>query len=229
MDCVSHLQKTVRNHDNLSFKLRHAPFEALYGKRCQTSVYWFQDGVHLMVGLEMLQKTKEQVRLIQKRLKAAQSHQKSYANRRRRPLEFKVGDHVFLIVSRTTGVRRALKAKKLTPKFIGSYQILHRRRPIAYELALPPQLAELHNVFHMHQLRNYIPDPTHVIEPDVVQKRDDLLIELPAAHIEDTKVKELRGKSIQLVKIVWDPVTGDAMWELEDQKREQYPHLFYDE
>ena len=175
---------------------------------------------------EMLQRTKEQVERIQARLKASQSRQKSYADRRRRPLEFEVGDHVFLRVSQTTGVGRALKAKKLTPKFIGPFQILYRRGPVAYEIALPPHLAGLHNVFHVSQLRRYIPDPSHVIETDAVQLRDDLSVELPAAYIADSRVKELRGKTVRLVKVVWDPVSGDATWELEEKMREQYPHLF---
>ncbi|XP_027337086.1 uncharacterized protein LOC113850734 [Abrus precatorius] len=141
---------------------------------------------YLMVGPEMLQETKEKVELIREKLRATQSRQKSYADRRRRSLEFEVGDHVFLRVSRTTGVGRALRAKKLTPKFIG---------------------------------QKYVPDSSHIIEPDVVELRDNLSVEVPAAHIEDTRVKELRGQSIQLVKVVWDPVTGDATWELEERMR----------
>ncbi|XP_027348059.1 uncharacterized protein LOC113859500 [Abrus precatorius] len=111
-------------------------------------------------------------------------------------------DHVFLRVSHTIRVGRALRAKKLTPKFIGSYQILHHRGPVDYELALSPQLSGLHNIFHVSQLRKYVPDPSHVIKPDAVEIRDDLLVEVPATCLEDTKVKELRGKFIQLVKVV---------------------------
>ncbi|XP_027357223.1 uncharacterized protein LOC113866606 [Abrus precatorius] len=147
----------------------------------------------------------KQVEIIQRRLRATQSRQKSYVNRCRGPLEFETGDHVFLRVSQTTVVGRALRAKKLIPKFIGLYQILHRKIPIAYELALPPQLERLHNI------------------------RDELSVELPAALIENTRVKELRGKSIRLVKVIWDSITGDTTWELEDRMREQFPHLFSNE
>ena len=110
-------------------------------------------------------------------MRTAQSRQKSYSDKRRRPLEFQEGDHVFLRVTPMTGVGRALKSRKLTPKFIGPYQILRRIGPVAYQIALPPNLSNLHNVFHVSQLRKYIPDPSHVIESDVVQLRDNLTYE----------------------------------------------------
>ena len=82
-------------------------------------------------------------------MKIAQSRQKSYADKCRRPLEFKKGDHIFLRVTPTTGVGRAIKSKKLTPKFIGPYKILPHIDPVAYEMALPPILSNIHNVFHV--------------------------------------------------------------------------------
>ena len=86
-------------------------------------------------------------------MRATQSRQKSYADKRRRPLEFEAGDHVFLRVTPTAGIGRALKSRKLTPRFIGPYQIMRRIGPAAYEMALPPHLGNLHNVFHVSQLR----------------------------------------------------------------------------
>jgi len=83
------------------------------------------------------------------RLQASQSRQKAYADRRRRLLEFEAGEHVFLRVTRTTGVGRAIRSRKLSPRFLGPYQILRRIGPVAYEIALPPQLANLHPVFHV--------------------------------------------------------------------------------
>jgi len=101
-------------------------------------------------------------------MRVTHSRQKSYADKRRRPLEFEVGDHVFLRVTPTTGIGRALKSGKLTPKFIGPYQITRRIGPTAYEIALPPHLGNLHNVFHVSQLRKYVTNPTHVLEQDDV-------------------------------------------------------------
>jgi len=126
-----------------------APYEALYGRRCRTPLCWYQHGESILVGPELLQQTTEKVQLVRDRLRASQSRQKAYADRRKRPLEFEVGEHVFLRVTRTTGVGRAIHSRKLSPKFLGPYQILRRIGPVAYEIALPPQLANLHPVFHV--------------------------------------------------------------------------------
>ena len=103
-----------------------------------------------MLGPEFLQMTTDKVKTIQERMRATQSRQKSYADKRRRSLEFEAGDHMFLRVTPITGVGRVLKSKKLTPRFIGPYQITRRIGPVAYEIALPPQLTNLHNVFMCH-------------------------------------------------------------------------------
>jgi len=203
-----------------------APYEALYGRKCQTPLCWYQDGESSIVGPELVQQTTEKVRVIQERMKIAQSRQKSYADQRRRPLEFQEGDHVFLRVTTTTGVGRALKSKKLTPKFIGPYQILQRVGPVAYKIALPLNLANLHNVFHVSQLRNYMADPSHVIRPNDVQLKENFSFEVPPISISDRSVKFLRGREIPLVKVIWNQTTGDTTWEREDRMRELYPNLF---
>ena len=162
-----------------------APYEALYGRKCRTPLCWFQDGESVVVGPELLRQTTEKIKLIQERMKASQSRQKSYADQRRRPLEFTVGDHVFLRVSPTTGVGRAIRSRKLSPKFIGPYQILRKIGPVAYEVALPPQLANLHSVFHVSQLRKYVPDPSHVLEAEDLQIRGDLSVEVHPVGLGD--------------------------------------------
>ncbi|KAK2397880.1 hypothetical protein QL285_059409 [Trifolium repens] len=205
-----------------------APYEALYGRRCQTPLCWYQDGESLIVGPEMVQQTTDKVRKIRAKMKVAQDRQKSSADRRRRPLEFEEGDHVFLRVTPTTGVGRALKAKKLTPKFIGPYQILERIGKVAYRIALPPVLSLIHDVFHVSQLRKYTPDPSHVITPDDIQLRDNLSFEVPPIKIADRKMKRLRTKEIPLVKVIWNEATGDTTWELESKMKELYPSLFDD-
>jgi len=113
-----------------------APYEALYGRRCRTPLCWNQDGESLVLGPEFLQQTSEKVRAIQERMRATQSRQKSYADKRRRPLEFEAGDHVFLRVTPTAGIGRAIKLRKLTPRFVGPYQILRRIGVAAYEIAI---------------------------------------------------------------------------------------------
>jgi len=150
-------------NNNYQASIRMAPFEVLYGRKCRTPLCWFQDGESMLIGPELIQQNNEKVKKIQERLKTSLSRQKSYANQRRRPLDFSAGDHVFLRVTPFTGVGRAIRSKKLTLKFIGPYQILRRIGHVAYELVLPPSLANLHNIFHVSQLRKYVPDPSYIL------------------------------------------------------------------
>ncbi|XP_057440054.1 uncharacterized protein LOC130731890 [Lotus japonicus] len=205
-----------------------APYEALYGRRCRTPLCWLQDGENLIVGPELVQKTTEEVKRIQEKMRVSQSRQKSYADNRRKELEFQAGDHVFLRVTPMTGVGRAIKSKKLTPKFIGPYQITERVGPVAYRIALPPFLSNIHDVLHVSQLRRYMADNSHVIEPDDIQLKDDLTMEMPPIKIVDKSTKRLRNKEVSLVKVVWNQATGDATWELEDKMRKSHPELFVD-
>ncbi|CAJ2645092.1 unnamed protein product [Trifolium pratense] len=132
-------------------------------------------------------------------------------------------------VTSTTGIGRALKSRKLTSKFIGPYQILKRVGKVAYRIALPPSLANLHDVFHVSQLRKYVRDPSHVIESDDVQVRDDLTVEVVPLRIEGREVKRLRNKDIASVKVVWGGPAGEnATWELESKMMSSYPELFPD-
>jgi len=166
------------------------PYETIYGRRCRTPLCWYQDGEAVLVGPELLEQTTEKVRMVRNRMQASQSGQKAYADRRRRPLEFAAGDHVFLRVTRTTGAGRALRSRKLSPKFLGPYQITRRIGPVAYEIALPPQLANLHPVFHVSQLRKYVFNPTHELKVEDIQIREDLTVEVPPIALENSKVKE---------------------------------------
>jgi len=128
------------------------PYESLYGRRCKTLLCWYQDSELVLVGPYLL--STEKVQLVRDRLQASQSRHKAYTDRRRRSLEFEAAEHVFLWVIRTTGVGRAIRSRKLSPKFLGPYQILRRIGPIAYEIALPPQLANLHPVFDVSKCRS---------------------------------------------------------------------------
>jgi len=133
---------------------------------------------------------------------------------------------VFLRVTRTTGVGRVLRSRKLCPKFLGPYQISRRIGPVDYEITLPPQLANHHPVFHVSQLRKYVFDPSHVLEAEDVQIKEDLTMEIPLVVLEDSQVEERRGKPASLVKVIWDQRTGDSTWELEEDMRKSHPHLF---
>ena len=204
-----------------------APFEALYGRRCRTPLCWHESGESVVLGPEIVRETTKTVKMIRDKMKISQNRQKSYHDKRRKDLEFQEGDHVFLRVTPTTGVGRALKAKKLTPRFIGPYQITSRVGKVAYRVALPPNLSNLHDVFHVSQLRKYIPDPSHVIQMDDIQVRDNLTVETMPLRIEGRETKSLRGKEIDLVKVVWIGAVGESTtWELENRMRDSYPELF---
>ena len=121
-------------------------------------------GESSITGLDLIRDTLEKVGLIQKCLLTAQSLQKSYAYRRRRPLEFEVGDHVFLKVMPKKGVVRFDKQGKLAPRYIGPFEVLERVGTVAYRLALPPSLSGVHEVFHVSMLRKYTLDSSHVVD-----------------------------------------------------------------
>ena len=154
-----------------------APYEALYGRKCRSPICWDDIGERKMLGPEIVQHTVDKIQLIRERLRSAQSRQKSYADTRRRKLEYQVGDHVFLRVSPTKGVMRFGIKGKLSPRFIGPFEVLERVGEVAYRLALPPMLAGVHNVFHVSMLRKYVPDGNHVVAYEPLQLREDLTYE----------------------------------------------------
>ncbi|XP_052727736.1 uncharacterized protein LOC128195006 [Vigna angularis] len=125
-----------------------------------------------------------------------------------------------------TPLCRAVRPKKLSPKFVGPYQILRKIGPVAYELSLPPQLSNLHPVFHVSQLRKYIADPSHILELEDVRLGQDWTLEMQPVRVEDSRTKYYRGKDVRLVKMVWNEKTGDSTWEVEDAMKDLYPHLF---
>ncbi|WVZ97748.1 hypothetical protein U9M48_043262 [Paspalum notatum var. saurae] len=133
--------------------LEMAPFEALYGRRCRTPLNWSEPGERVTFGPDLVTQAEEQVRFIHSNLKRAQSRQKSYSDKRRRPLAFEEGDHVYLQVSPMKGIHRFGVKGKLAPRYIGLFKITERCGAVAYRLELPPHLAAVHDVFHVSQLK----------------------------------------------------------------------------
>ena len=121
-------------------------------------------GESSITGLDLIRETSEKVSLIRQCLLTAPSRQKSYADVRCRPLEFEVGDHAFLKVIPKKGVVRFSKRGKLSLRFIGPFEILERVGTVAYQLALPPSMSGVYEVFHVSMLRRYTPDPAHVVD-----------------------------------------------------------------
>ena len=127
-----------------------APYEALYGRKCRSPIHWHETGEQKFMEPDFVAATTQAVKQIREKMKAAQDRQKSYADTRRRPLEFEIGDHVFLKVAPMKGVMRFGRKGKLHPRFIGPYEILERIGNVAYRLALPPEMSGVHNVFHVY-------------------------------------------------------------------------------
>ena len=144
-------------NNNYQASIQMAPYEALYGRPCRSPLFWTEVGESSITSPDLIRDTSEKVSLIRQRLLMAQSWQKSYADVRRRPLEFEVGDHVFLKVMPKREVVRFAKPGKLSPRFVGPFEILERIDTIAYRLALPPSMTSVHEVFHVSMLQKYTP------------------------------------------------------------------------
>ncbi|KAM6596898.1 hypothetical protein CsatA_007422 [Cannabis sativa] len=134
---------------------------------------------------------------------------------------------VFLRISPMKGIKRFGKKGKLSPRFIGPFEILERIGQVAYRLAMPPALAAVHNVFHVSMLRKYVSDSSHVLSYEALELQPDLSYEEQPVQILDRREKVLRSKTVALVKILWrNSKVEEATWELETDMQQKYPELF---
>jgi hypothetical protein len=204
--------------------LKMAPFEALYGRRRRTPLSWSQTGERKIFGPDLVTEAEEKVKIIQNNLKAAQSRQKSYADIRRRPLQFQVGDFVYLRVSPTQGIQRFDVKGKLAPRYIGPFEIIEVCGPVAYRLQLSPQLAAIHDIFHISQLRRCVKVPTEIIDPQAIEIESDLTYTEHPIRVLDTKKRSTRRETIKMFKIQWDHHTQEeATWETESYLQRNFP------
>ncbi|KAM1762303.1 hypothetical protein ACFX12_004967 [Malus domestica] len=171
--------------------------------------------------------TNTNIQLIKANLKAAQDRQKSIADKHFRDREYKIGDYVFLKLSPWNGVIHFGKRGKMSPRFIGPYQIIERIGAVAYRFELPPELSQIHNVFHVSMLWKYVPNPSHIIQIKPLQVNPNpSYVEEPVAIL-DRQNKVLRNKVIPLVKILWrNHAVEETTWETDESMRNQYPFLF---
>ena len=183
-----------------------------------------------MTGPDLIRDTSEKVRLIRQCLLMAQSRQKSYADVRRRPLEFEVGYHVFLKVMPKRRVVRFGKRGKLSLRFIWPFEILEKVGVVAYRLALPPSMSGVHEVFHVSILRRYTPDLAHVVDWGEIEVDTDGTFEEGPVCIVDSRDQVLRRKTVRLVRVLWQHRgVEESTWEREDKMQATYPFLFRDE
>ncbi|GJW36256.1 reverse transcriptase domain-containing protein [Tanacetum coccineum] len=207
--------------------IRCAPFEALYGRKCRSPVLWAEIRESSLIGPELVQETTDKVVLIKEKLKAARDRQKSYADNRRKPLEFEVGDRVMLKVSPWKGVIRFGKKDKLAPRYVGPFEILERIGLVAYRLRLPEELSGVHDTFHVSNLKKCLADASLHVPLDEIKVDKTLRFVEKPVEIMDREVKSLKRSRISLVKVRWNSKRGpEFTWEREDYMKSKYPHLF---
>ncbi|GKE62832.1 putative reverse transcriptase domain-containing protein [Tanacetum coccineum] len=179
-------------------KVKAAPFEALYGRKCRPPICWTEVEDSQLTGLEIIHETTEKIVQIKSRIQAVRDRQKSYADIRRKPLEFQVGDKIIAKVG-----------------------------TVAYRLELPEKLSRVHSTFYVSNLKKCLADEPFAIPLDEIQVDDKLhFIEEPA-EIMDRELKRLKQSRILIVKVCWNCRRGhEFTWEHEDQMQKKYPHLF---
>ncbi|GJX36380.1 putative reverse transcriptase domain-containing protein [Tanacetum coccineum] len=188
---------------------------------------WAAVGDAQLTSPEIVHETTKKIIQIKKRIQAARDGQKSYADRRRKPLEFEVGDKVMLKVSPWKGVIRFGKRGELNPRYIGPFRIISKVGMLAYRLKLPGQLSRVHSNFHVSNLKKCFVGEPLAIPLEEIQIDDKLnFIEEPV-EIMDQEVKRLKQSRILIVKVRWNSRRGpEFTWEREDQMKKKYPHLF---
>ncbi|GJT17891.1 putative reverse transcriptase domain-containing protein [Tanacetum coccineum] len=212
MDFVTKLPKSSQGYDMIW---------------CRSPVCWAEVGEVQLTGPEIVQETTEKIVQIKQRMQAARDRQKSYADLKRKPMDFQVGDKVMLKVSPWKGVVRFGKRGKLNPRYVGPFKVLEKVGSVAYKLELPEELSRVHNTFHVSNLKKCHADEPLAVPLDGLHFDDKLQFVEEPVEIMDREVKRLKRSRIPLVKVRWNSRRGpEFTWEREDQFRKKYPHLF---
>ncbi|GKA94821.1 reverse transcriptase domain-containing protein, partial [Tanacetum coccineum] len=201
----THLPLVEFSYNNSYHKsIKCAPFEALYGQKCMSPVIWAKVGESLLIRPEIMQETTEKIVQIKERLKTARSRQKSYADKRRKPLEF-----------------------KLAPRYVGPFKLVEYVGPVAYRLKLPEELSFIHDTFYVSKLKKFLAESDVQVPLAEINIDENLRFVEEPIEILERDVKKLKRRRIPLVKVRWNSRQGaEYTWEQEDQFKTKYPHLF---
>ncbi|XP_071718866.1 uncharacterized protein [Rutidosis leptorrhynchoides] len=211
MDFITKLPKTTKGYDTIWYlplaefscnnsyhsSIKAAPFEALYGRKCRSPLCWSEISDLQLTGPEIIQETTEKIFQIQEKLKMARR------------------------------VIRIGKQGKLSPRYVGPFEVIERIRPVAYRLKLPQVLSGIHNAFHVSNLKKCLSDENLVIPLEELSIDDKLQFVEEPVEVMDREVTTLKHSRIPIIKVRWnarrDP---EFTWEREDHIRQKYPHLF---
>src|SRR3954468_17259814 len=200
-DCLLFTEFSYNNSYQASLQM--APFEVLYGRKCRTPLNWSETGERTLIGTDIIQHAEDQVRVIRKHLKAAQSRQKSNYDRKHKEMIYQPGEQAYLHVTPMRGTHRFGIKGKLAPRYIGPFRILSRSGPVAYRLELPPNLSQVHDVFHMSQLRRCSKDPIREVEHHMIELQQDLTYQEHPSRILDQSERRTLNKTTKFLKVQW--------------------------